>query len=473
MNLGQAILEALESLASNKLRSGLTILGIVIGVGAVIAMLGVGQGAQDTITGSISGIGSNLLFVFSGNMQEDVRNEQPLIIMEIGCGNGGAISYKHPSIRYVAVDIGPYFRDALAQDGIEFIEANVEHDNTPWVLSGGQVAYMRWEYVDRFHMGYHHLWSMNPDGTRQMVLYGNQINHGTILAPKPVSNSRKLVVTWSPGHGRREHYGKIALIDPRLGPDDPQGVQYISKGDIHCDPWAFSENHFLVANKATMELLNGRGETEVLYRLPEDLAKQGYWIGEPRPVMTRPREPVIADQVDPAADHGTLALANIYKGRITRVETELSNWNLFARCMSNDGLIALAIDDAGPALSGLANDLLLACYGSRFSVSILTLLETGKGDQKEGFDIVVHDGESGEARRARRVQTWTPVVGPVYRFPEELIFLLYSREMLRSISYRICDLIFSAPQTSKFLYHNIIQNRLLSSHLHHSVRFIR
>jgi exonuclease SbcC len=85
-------------------------------------------------------------------------------------------------------------------------------------------------------------------------------------------------------------------------------------------------------------------------------------------------------------------------GRITRVETELSNWNLFARCMSNDGLIALAIDDAGPTLSGLANDLLLACYGTRFTVSILTLLETGKGDQKEGFDIVVHDGESGESK---------------------------------------------------------------------------
>jgi exonuclease SbcC len=84
--------------------------------------------------------------------------------------------------------------------------------------------------------------------------------------------------------------------------------------------------------------------------------------------------------------------------RIARVDTELSNWNLFARCMSNDGLIALAIDDAGPALSGLANDLLLACYGTRFTVSILTLLETGKGDQKEGFDIVVHDGESGESK---------------------------------------------------------------------------
>ena len=85
-------------------------------------------------------------------------------------------------------------------------------------------------------------------------------------------------------------------------------------------------------------------------------------------------------------------------GRIARVETELSNWNLFARCMSNDGLIALAIDDAGPALSGLANDLLLACYGSRFTVSIQTLLETGKGEQKEGCDIVVHDGESGQSK---------------------------------------------------------------------------
>ena len=84
--------------------------------------------------------------------------------------------------------------------------------------------------------------------------------------------------------------------------------------------------------------------------------------------------------------------------RIANVETELGNWNLFAKCMSNDGLIALAIDDAGPALAGLANDLLLACYGSRFTVSILTLVETSKGEQKEGFDILVHDGESGESK---------------------------------------------------------------------------
>jgi len=86
------------------------------------------------------------------------------------------------------------------------------------------------------------------------------------------------------------------------------------------------------------------------------------------------------------------------KSRIDKIEAELGNWSLFAKCMSNDGLIALAIDDAGPTLSRLANDLLLACYGSRFTVCILTLVETVKGDQKEGFDILVHDGESGESK---------------------------------------------------------------------------
>jgi putative ABC transport system permease protein len=82
MTLSQVLFEALESLNSNKLRSGLTILGIVIGVAAVIAMLAVGQGAQNTITGSISGIGTNVLFVFSGNQQVDIRNPRPLTIQD-------------------------------------------------------------------------------------------------------------------------------------------------------------------------------------------------------------------------------------------------------------------------------------------------------------------------------------------------------------------------------------------------------
>src|SRR5512136_2231926 len=79
MNLWQAVLDALESLAANKLRAALTILGIVIGVAAVIAMVSVGRGAQATITDSINGIGTNLVFVFRGG-SEDVRNPKPITL---------------------------------------------------------------------------------------------------------------------------------------------------------------------------------------------------------------------------------------------------------------------------------------------------------------------------------------------------------------------------------------------------------
>jgi putative ABC transport system permease protein len=63
MNIRESLATALRSLRANKVRSGLTMLGIVIGVAAVIAMLSVGQGAQATITSQIQSIGSNLLFV--------------------------------------------------------------------------------------------------------------------------------------------------------------------------------------------------------------------------------------------------------------------------------------------------------------------------------------------------------------------------------------------------------------------------
>lgn len=58
---------ALRALARNKMRSVLTMLGIVIGVAAVIAMVGIGQGADQTMQEQIANLGSNLLFVSSGS----------------------------------------------------------------------------------------------------------------------------------------------------------------------------------------------------------------------------------------------------------------------------------------------------------------------------------------------------------------------------------------------------------------------
>ncbi|MDP9268418.1 MAG: ABC transporter permease [Acidobacteriota bacterium] len=59
---------AMRALARNKMRSGLTMLGIIIGVGAVIAMVGIGQGAQQQVQAQIAAMGSNILFVSSGTV---------------------------------------------------------------------------------------------------------------------------------------------------------------------------------------------------------------------------------------------------------------------------------------------------------------------------------------------------------------------------------------------------------------------
>jgi len=67
MKITRVLQGTFTSLSANKMRTGLTILGIVIGVAAVIAMLSVGQGAQNSITSSISSIGTNLLFVSAGS----------------------------------------------------------------------------------------------------------------------------------------------------------------------------------------------------------------------------------------------------------------------------------------------------------------------------------------------------------------------------------------------------------------------
>ncbi|MCY4530502.1 MAG: ABC transporter permease [Chloroflexi bacterium] len=63
MSLLQTINTAIISLAANKLRAGLALLGIVIGVTAVITLMSIGRGTTEQITGIIQGLGTNLLFV--------------------------------------------------------------------------------------------------------------------------------------------------------------------------------------------------------------------------------------------------------------------------------------------------------------------------------------------------------------------------------------------------------------------------
>jgi putative ABC transport system permease protein len=66
MTIQDTLHETYSALSANKIRSGLTMLGIIIGISSVIAMVSIGQGAQTSIQASIQSIGSNLIMVYPG-----------------------------------------------------------------------------------------------------------------------------------------------------------------------------------------------------------------------------------------------------------------------------------------------------------------------------------------------------------------------------------------------------------------------
>ncbi|GAB4567631.1 MAG: ABC transporter permease [Anaerolineae bacterium] len=88
MNLMESVRIALRALSSNKLRSALTMLGIIIGVGAVITLVSVGKGVENYVTSQFQSIGSNLLFVVPGRLDEAGppgarRSGQPLTMSDV------------------------------------------------------------------------------------------------------------------------------------------------------------------------------------------------------------------------------------------------------------------------------------------------------------------------------------------------------------------------------------------------------
>ncbi|GHT44350.1 hypothetical protein FACS189454_01450 [Planctomycetales bacterium] len=200
---------------------------------------------------------------------------------------------------------------------IHSLSGNIEQDNTPWPLPDGRILYTRWEYVDRNQNNYHHLWVMNPDGTHQMVFYGNLHPGIAYLDAKPIPNSEKIVASFSWGHGQVEHDGSIGIIDPRQGPDEKSAAKVISpKGKDHYrDPWAFSETAFLAINGPRIVLINGTGEEQTLLETPKEWLEKKLCLSEPRPVIARKPERTIGDMTDPAAKTGRLLLSDVYEGR--------------------------------------------------------------------------------------------------------------------------------------------------------------
>ncbi len=148
MNLLMIVKIAFRALVRNKTRAALTMLGIIIGVSAVIAMVSIGQGAQASVQAQIASIGTNLLFVSAGSQNqggvrsgtgdsgtntltvedlEAVKREVPTVAMvtpavntrsQLIFGNQNwntqiqGVSEQYPEIRKWAIQNGSFFTDA-------------------------------------------------------------------------------------------------------------------------------------------------------------------------------------------------------------------------------------------------------------------------------------------------------------------------------------------------------------------------
>jgi len=116
MNLLLNLKEAWQSLNANKMRSLLTILGIVIGVASVIALLSIGEGAGSSITGEIESIGTNVIYILNGNSSEEITNPKDLTLQD---AQALATSSRAREIAYVA----PVFNSS---SDISYLDNNIK-----------------------------------------------------------------------------------------------------------------------------------------------------------------------------------------------------------------------------------------------------------------------------------------------------------------------------------------------------------
>ncbi|MBW4510215.1 MAG: ABC transporter permease [Scytonematopsis contorta HA4267-MV1] len=102
MNFLESIQMAGKTLLSNKLRSALTMLGIVIGNSSVIAMIGVGEGAQNYINQQLESLGPNVIFVLPGNQEtQRISRESPKTLV---LSDAEAIATQVPTVSGVTAE---------------------------------------------------------------------------------------------------------------------------------------------------------------------------------------------------------------------------------------------------------------------------------------------------------------------------------------------------------------------------------
>jgi putative ABC transport system permease protein len=140
MNFLTTLRVALRALKTNLLRSILTMLGIIIGVGAVIAMIAVGSGAQERVADQIRGLGSNLIIVMSGNLSSG----------GVRMGGGSGWTLTEDDATALSAEIPGVVAAPMLRGGAQVIFGNLNWSTTVygttmeyldargWALNGGR-----------------------------------------------------------------------------------------------------------------------------------------------------------------------------------------------------------------------------------------------------------------------------------------------------------------------------------------------
>ena len=162
MNIGETIRSAIWSLQSNKLRSFLSMLGIIIGVAAVVGIVSIGLGAQASVLDMVSALGSNLVMISpaptlgrSGSVSSDavdvftvelasrMQETAPSIKLVVPQVQGsGLLLYEGANLRTTLVGTTPTYTEVVNYDvesGRFLHELDVEHQ-TPIIVLGSRVA---------------------------------------------------------------------------------------------------------------------------------------------------------------------------------------------------------------------------------------------------------------------------------------------------------------------------------------------
>jgi len=105
MQLLETIFMALRSLTGNRMRSALTMLGVVIGVAAVIAMTAIGQGANKQVTNSIQSLGTNLLMVSPGQATQGGVRQGAGSLDTLTVDDADAIKEQVPGVSGIAAEV--------------------------------------------------------------------------------------------------------------------------------------------------------------------------------------------------------------------------------------------------------------------------------------------------------------------------------------------------------------------------------